>query len=43
MLDYADLFATSSTKPSFSSSRKSSAPDADKDPFDDMMDDAAEE
>mmetsp|Transcript_20829 Transcript_20829/g.25510 ORF Transcript_20829/g.25510 Transcript_20829/m.25510 type:complete len:99 (-) Transcript_20829:1209-1505(-) len=43
ILDYAELFVSSGAKPTFVSSKKVEEPSAEKDPFDDMMDESLEE
>ena len=40
MLDYWDLFVTKGDKPQFTSSKTTSATDEERDPFDDMLEEA---
>ena len=43
MLDYADLFVSHGSKPTFTKAKKAEDADEEKDPFDDMADEAKKE
>ena len=43
ILDYADLFVSGSEKPTFKSSKKAAGADEEKDPLDDMIEEAEQD